>query len=508
MVLCRVRLLLLVIPLFGLGLSGYAYAGENTLPLTLKQAIKIAVEKNLEVRAELYNPAMDEADIRGNRGIYDPTVTLSSNYQQSVAQSASTVVSGAVISRQKSLQADAGIRQLLPIGGTLGFSYTNLWNRSNADTSRGFLDDYWKSQLVASYSQPLLKNFGRETTEVGIAVAVNNKMASVDLFRNKLIDVVARVRTAYFTLYSLKENLEAKKSALILAQKILDDTKGRVRAGVLPAMEILNAEFGVATREKEKIDAEKQFMDQMDVVRVLLQIDGNQVLVPVDSPTREKYTINENDAVAQAISQRPDLMAQRVNLQTLDLQTRVAHNRIMPDLTFNANAAFTGLERDFGRDMKTVGSADYPVWSVGLQFNYPIGNRAAKNEFIKSRLSAEQAQVQLKSLEENVKNEVRSAIRGLKANYLQLDVADRGLAYAEERMRAYIKKNEVGLATTKEVVDVQNDLVAAKASQIQAQSDYSIAIGQYWQATGELLSQEGITVTGKEADALYETTSR
>jgi outer membrane protein len=259
MALYRVRMLFLIIPLVGLGVgfSGYAHAGEESVSLTLKQAIKMAVEKNLEVKAELYNPAMNEADIRMNRGIYDPLVTLSSNYQESTTQSSSTVQSGAIISRQKNFLADAGISQLVPIGGTLGLNFTNRWNRNNGDQSRGFLDEFWQSELTASYSQPLLKNFGREATEVGIAVAVNNKSASIDQFKSKLIDVVTRVRTAYFTLYSLKENLEAKKTALTLAQKILEDTKGRVRAGVLPAMEVLNADFGVATREKELIDAEK-----------------------------------------------------------------------------------------------------------------------------------------------------------------------------------------------------------------------------------------------------------
>jgi outer membrane protein len=510
MALYRVRMLFLIILLVGLGVgfSGYAHAGEESVSLTLKQAIKMAVEKNLEVKAELYNPAMNEADIRMNRGIYDPLVTLSSNYQESTTQSSSTVQSGAIISRQKNFLADAGISQLVPIGGTLGLFFTNHWNRNNADQSRGFLDEYWQSELTASYSQPLLKNFGREATEVGIAVAVNNKSASVDQFKSKLIDVVTRVRTAYFTLYSLKENLEAKKTALTLAQKILEDTKGRVRAGVLPAMEVLNADFGVATREKELIDAEKLLMDQMDVVRTLLQINGDQDLNPVDPPTRENYPVKEDKAITLALLQRPDLKAQRLNLETLDLQTRVAHNRIMPDLTFNANAAITGLERDYSRDMKKVGSAEYPIWAVGLQFSYPIGNQAAKNDFIKSRLSSEQAQVQLKSLEDSVRNEVRIAIRGIRANYLQLDVADRGLAYAEERLRAYIKKNEVGLATTKEVVDVQNDLVAAKTNQLRARAEYTISIALLWRATGELLEREGITIGGKEADALYNTNSR
>lgn len=506
----RVRFLFLIVLFGGLGvgLSGSASAGEGARNLTLKEAIRMAVEKNLEVRAELYNPAMNEAEIRRNRGIYDPLVVLSSNYQQSTTQSASTVISGASISRQKNFLADAGISQLVPIGGTVGLFFNNLWNRNNADSSRGFLNDYWRSDLTASYSQPLLKNFGRESTELAISVAVNNKTASIDQFENKLIEIVNRVRTAYFTMYSLKENLEAKKTALTLAQKIHEETQGRVRAGVLPAMEILNSEFGVATREKELIDAEKLLQDQMDVVRSLLQIEGEQELNATDPLPRGKYHVEENAAIALALSQRSDLKVQRVNLQTLELQTRVAHNSTLPDLTFNTNVAVTGLERDYGRDMKKLGSGDFPVWAVGLQFSYPLGNREAKNDFIKSKLRAEQARVQLKNLEDIIKNEVRITIRGIRANFLQLDVADRGLAYAEERLRAYIKMSEVGLATTKDVIDIQNDLVAAKTNQIRARAEYTISLGLFWKATGELLEREGITVTGKEADTLYDTSSR
>jgi outer membrane protein TolC len=309
----RVRFLFLIVLFGGLGvgLSGSASAGEGARNLTLKEAIRMAVEKNLEVRAELYNPAMNEAEIRRNRGIYDPLVALSSNYQQSTTQSASTVISGASISRQKNFLADAGISQLVPIGGTVGLFFNNLWNRNNADSSRGFLNDYWRSDLTASYSQPLLKNFGRESTELAISVAVNNKTASIDQFENKLIEIVNRVRTAYFTLYSLKENLEAKKTALTLAQKIHEETQGRVRAGVLPAMENLNSEFGVATREKELIDAEKLLQDQMDVVRSLLQIEGEQELNATDPLPREKYHVEEHAAIALALSQRSDLKVQR-----------------------------------------------------------------------------------------------------------------------------------------------------------------------------------------------------
>jgi len=484
-----------------------AYAQEPLLKLSLKDALKMAVEKNLEVRAELYNPAIGEAEIRLNRGIYDPLLSFLTSYDDSTTQPASTLLSGASISRQKNFSANAGISQLVPIGGTVGLFFDNRWNRNNADPSRGFLDEYWQSELVLSYAQPLLRTFGRESTELGIAVAVSGKEAANDQFRSRLIDVVARTRSAYFTLYSLKENLEAKNAALTLANRILEDTKGRVRAGVLPAMETLNAEFGVSTREKERIDAEKLLKDQMDAVRLLLQIEGAADLDPVDSPDRGEYPVDEGDAVKRALAARPDLKASKVNLRILELQTRVAHNRTLPDLSFNASAALTGLGQDYSRDLDKVGSGDYPVWSLGLQLTYPLGNRAAENDYIRSRLKVEQARVELKNLEDSIRNEVRTALRGIRANYLQLEVADRGLAYAEERMRAYIKKNEVGLATTKEVVDVQNDLVAAQANRIRAQAEYNISLALFWKVTGETLEHEGITISGKEADALYEAIS-
>jgi len=85
-------------------------------------------------------------------------------------------------------------------------------------------------------------------------------------------------------------------------------------------------------------------------------------------------------------------------------------------------------------------------------------------------------------------------------------VTDRGRAFAEERLRAFIRKNEVGLATTKEVLDVENDLAVSKSNQIKAVVGYANALTRYWQVTGELLEREGIRVVEGDADKLYSAT--
>lgn len=498
------KVLVSLISLLLAGASASVFAQEGPINLTLQQAIKMAVEKNLDVKAELYNPASAEADIRKNKGIYDPVLGFLINYEESTTQPPNAFLTGTPLSRQKILDVNPGVNQLIPIGGTLGLTFDNTWNRNNSSLERAILNDYWQSQLTLSFTQPLLKNFGREVTELNISVAKFNKEGSLEQFKSKLIDTVAQVRIQYHQLFSLRENLEVRRTSLALAEKILSDTQAQVNAGVLPAMEILNAQFGVSTMQKNLIDAERAVKDQVDSLRVLLQLPMGVDIIPVDTPFKDSYEVDEAAAIRKAFAQRPDLKQLQVTLKTSELQSRVARQQTLPQLDLIASTALTGLDAKYNKDLEKVGSADYPIWSVGLQFSYPLGNRAARNDYIKSKLKVEQTQTQVKSLEDIVTNDVRNAIRALQSSYKQLDVTARGSAYAEQRLQAYIKKNKVGLATSKDVLDVENDLVTARGNQIQAVTDYNNAITALWKASGELLDREDIKVSEKDADSLYE----
>ena len=61
----------------------------------------------------------------------------------------------------------------------------------------------------------------------------------------------------------------------------------------------------------------------------------------------------------------------------------------------------------------------------------------------------------------------------------------------------------MGLATNKDVLDVENDLVAARNNEITAVVNYDNAITHLWQVTGELLERQGIRVVEGDADKLY-----
>src|SRR6266568_1289080 len=103
-------------------------SSEAPLSLTLNDAIRMAVEKNLDVRAELYNPAQFEADINRNRSIYDPLLNLQSNFTDSTT---ATVDSRGIFVKSQALSLNSSINQLLWTGGTAAITFNNGYTNSN-----------------------------------------------------------------------------------------------------------------------------------------------------------------------------------------------------------------------------------------------------------------------------------------------------------------------------------------------------------------------------------------
>ena len=217
----------------------------------------------------------------------------------------------------------------------------------------------------------------------------------------------------------------------------------------------------------------------------------------VDVPQHDHFEVNEAEKIRQALN-RYDILEQKKNLEVTELQARVNRNKTLPDLSLSAAAYMTSIDSTY-----LSGIENDPAWSIGLNLTYPIGNRGAENDYRKSRLKAEQIALQIRSLEESATNDVRAAIRAITSSYKQIEVTDRGKAFAENRLRSFIRKNEVGLATIKEVLEVERDMINANNDQIQALVDYNNAITKLWTVSGELIERVGIRVDEGEADRLY-----
>src|SRR6185369_3021062 len=153
--------------------------------LTLKEAIRLTFQRNLDLKVELYNPALAEADIRRSLGIYDPALSAGFNYSRATTPNALTFTPLTLDQANLNL----GVTQLLATGATVGASAKSGWLSDSTS--------FFNNSVALTLAQPLLKNFGQETTELNISVARYNKEGSLERYSAKLNDTVAQVRNDY-----------------------------------------------------------------------------------------------------------------------------------------------------------------------------------------------------------------------------------------------------------------------------------------------------------------------
>lgn len=465
------------------------------IPLTLDNAVFGAIRNNLSLKVETYNPAISETGVRSARAIYDPNLSALFDHNGSNVQ---TFPDSSSVDRLRSFDANLSASLLLPSGAKATASMTNLWQQDNQGTPSS---RYAKPDLTFSLSQPLLQGRGREVTERSITVAVFATDASLANWWTKALSVASDTRNQYYSLVKARENLETSKASLVLAREIHAGNEARVKAGVLAAIELLDSESGVAQRELDLLNAEINSILEADKLLVFLNLPPKTEISPVETFPAERVQATEDNALRTAMSLRPDLRNARILRKSNEFNARVGENLVLPSLSLTGSAGLTGLATDYGNAVDDMASGNYPTWSVGLQFTYPLGNDAAEADLAKNRLLAAQAKATLKNLEEAASLDVRSSLLQLETGWKKIEVAAKGVTLAEARLDSYIKRGKVGLATTKDILQVESDLTTARVNLAAARADYQVAVTSLWRSTGELLERHGIRIDDKEIES-------
>ncbi len=474
--------------------GGAARAEE--VPISLDTAVREAIAGNLDLRVQSFSPSLSETDLWRARAIYDPKLSLLLDHRGT--KSAFNPTSSF---QEQRLFFDANLSAdlLLSSGARATAAFTNLWSQDNFDTP---LSRYAQPELSLSLTQPLLRGFGREMTEQEITVAGYSRDSSLLQWRSVAISTAAAARDAYFSLVKARENLETRRASVAVAKEIHAGNQARVKAGVLAEVELLDSEFGVAQREEDLLTAEKNVRDASDSLAVLIQQGIGAELVPLDPIPVAPVEHSEADAIRLALRERPDLQRERVALKSREFQTRVARNAVLPDLSLTGSAGIEGLGQDYGEAFEDLRTGESPFWSVGLSLSYPLGNRAAKADLAASRLRERQQETRIRSLEEQVRLEVRNAIRALETGYRRIEVMRKGVALGETRLASFRKRGKVGLAVTQDVLQAELELTAAREALTAARADYQGAITRLWTATGELLERQGIRIEDPAVEPL------
>ena len=480
-------------------LTEYYQSGEITLPpeladvrqMTMSEAIRMALEENLELQAATFGARAAAAVHKGAYSLYDPVLSASYLEGENDEQLNSLFFAATTGSVEYS-QASFSLLQKLPIGTELTIAGIQ---RKDDTVPTPTINPAYDTEASLGLLQPLLKGFGTTVTTQQIIFAAKDKEIALQDLRSAAFDLVAEVRNAYFEALQFQYELSYRESSVELARRIVRENVARVEAGILPPVEKLEAEVGLQGRERNLLDAQRAFADALDRFNLLLN-NKDVPNLPIIEPFKMSFQPVEEDGIKSGLLKRPDINRRLMEIEKIRTEHSIAKNALLPELDLLASYNLNGLADSSSDSLDIATDADYDGWEVGVRFSYPLGSIESRNELKRTELALMQERSLLAQLHNEVRNEVRSAIRNINVSRKKTEVAKRGHDLALEKLRILLKSREVGLSTTRDVLEGEDDLAIARTEQISSVAEYFKAVTDYLQVTGTLLESEGIIFEG------------
>jgi outer membrane protein TolC len=125
--------------------------------------------------------------------------------------------------------------------------------------------------------------------------------------------------------------------------------------------------------------------------------------------------------------------------------------------------------------LRQIFAANYPTWTVGFTFSYPLGRNADEANLARTKLTRDQSAAQLRSAELKAVRDVRQAGMVVEQDRERIETTTLARELSEQRLDAEQKRYEVGMSTNFNVIQAQRDLAVARNAELQAQLDYQQA---------------------------------
>ena len=490
-----------------------------TLELTLREAVEMALRHNLQVRINKFAPQVQAENITSARARFDPTVTFDvpSAFGRNTSQGTSTLAGGDVVT-DETFGGGFGFSHLLEYGTNYSINWTA--QRRFSTNSFSTFNPNFSSTLRVQLTQPLLRNFGRESNISQIVIAQDNLEVSMETFRNQVQQTMLSVYEAYWQLVFAEDDLAVKELSLDLAQQQFERNKVQVEIGTLAPIETIQAEQQVATNELQLTQARQALADARDDLRRLLNVEAGTLvgwdvpLVAADEPQVTGELIDLEEAINQALERDPQLRSLRVGVRTRALSVRTARNALLPQVNFSGSLVLSGQGGDtlirgggfgsseilevqeggFSDALRNLFSGEFRNWQVGLQVQFPINNWAAKAQHAQAIINERQLLVQIADREQQLRVDITKAARQVTSGAQQVAQATVARVLAERQLDAEERKFAVGTTTNFEVLTFQRDLANARTSELQAITNYMNSGARLEQAKGTLLESLGMSI--------------
>jgi outer membrane protein TolC len=503
-----------------------AQSGAATGPaltLSLDDAVKMALDRNLDIAVQRLNPQINDIAVASAMTVYRPTI--GSVFQQRSSTNAPTSqlqqgANGAPTTDQ--LQYNGTFTQAVPFhGGSFSAQLNNY--RQTSTSNNVTYNPLFQSTWTLNYTQPLFRNFKIDQNRNSIYVAkVNRDISDVQL-QATITNTVSNVRNAYWDYVYAQSAVEVAQQTLDLANRLVQDNKTRVEVGTLAPLDVVTAESEAANDQQALIAAQStKRTAELALKRLIVGGTDDPAwkaqLQATDTPDFTPQPVDIDGAIRRALSQRTDLAIVKnyvkQNDETLkflkdqthpqfDLQVAYGTQGVGGTILQRSNSGVIGstvtgtIPGGITDAFSSLFQAKYPTWTVGVNFSYPLGLSSQEASVARAAVQLNQIGAQMKQIELTVANDVTNAAINVQNTSEAVRAAQASVDLAQRKLDAEQSKFEVGMSTNYNVVLAQRDLANARNSQLSALRNFRKAQVEFERQQQTTLSSANITILGR-----------
>lgn len=399
----------------------------------------------------------------------------------------------------------AGVRRRNRQGGQFDISQSYGWQETNS--SFFIPNPQGTARLVMNYTHPLSRGSGRVYNESLTCLARLDKNIADDEFRRQLQSHLLEVTRAYWLLYLERGVLFQKINSYQRASEIYEMLKKRSSVDA-QLSQIASARATATTRKAELIRAQTAVKNAESRLRSLVndpefgQFDEVE-LIPLDTPTNVVYEVDLHESMSFAIQNRPEVLQALKQIKAGTVRYSMSKHELLPILNLITQAYVAGLRPD--GDALDAWSQQFndgqPSYSVGLNYELPIGNRGANARYTRRRMELRQLKAQYQTTLETVKLEVAVAVREVETAIQEMFAKEEAMNARSQQLDALTKRWEsipgediTASLALENLLDAQERLATAEFDFLQSQLTYNLSLMNIKKATGLLLQAESIVV--------------
>ncbi len=511
-----------VLPEKGLGEFPGFEDKKIRLPLSLEDAVRIALRNNLDIQVEELNRNIARRQVIIEQAIFDPFFNMSFTYADNREPTVSPLdfdplnpVLGVRVNPFEVGTFRTGLRGTTLLGTSYQISAVES-RFDSPEASLFALNPRYSTRLEVTVTQPLMRGAWYETNSANIRIARNNLWISESQFKLIATDIIYNVVSAYWDLVFAHENYKSAASALQLAIDQLRIDRQRERVGAIAKIDLINPESQLAARKTEFDQAITLFENTRDTILVAMNYTGreslkrlwerrdekspfeNILILPTDDPETALLVYDRNESLTKAFRFREEYRRLDYQIENQDILVDVARNRLLPALDLSATWTQLGLDENFRGSIDSVESGRFYDWQVGLTLEVPLTYRGPLGEYRNARDEHAKLVIQKQGLENTIVLEVDQAIRDLRESFRTVRNLEHEVELQQALLEAERAKLRVGRSIAYTVSQIENDLIIKQAQENRAKTNFEKFKASYERAVGTLLEQYGVVLVDEE----------